>query len=240
MQEHKIVVAILDGQQSTIDGYYYRLGQNPNIEIAGAASAASQFEDLLAQRPVDVAIVDVRAPTAPDNANPFPALHVLPQLLRKHASLAVLVVSTHEERSMIQALLDAGAKGYIFKDDGEIIRDLATVVMAVATGGVHLSRRAYELMRQAMASAHDAQLTLRQLEALSLCAARPGEPLETLAKQLDISPSTLRNTLANIYERLGVHTRLEAILKARELGLIASPGTEGPPDRRPREAPRLQ
>ena len=56
---------------------------------------------------MDVAIVDVRAPRAPDNANPFPALRVL----------AVLVISTHEEHSLIQALLDAGTKGYIFRDD---------------------------------------------------------------------------------------------------------------------------
>jgi DNA-binding CsgD family transcriptional regulator len=65
-------------------------------------------------------------------------------------------------------------------------------------------------------------LTPRQLEALTLCSAYPGQSGNILAKQMGITYSTFRNLLSTSYIRLGVSNRAEAILKARALGLITS------------------
>ena len=216
----RIRVALLDDHQPVIDGYLYRLEKGPRIEVVGTAQFGTELEALLVQRPVDVVILDVSVPTSPTNRNPYPILHVLPTLLLRYPGLAALVISMLTDRTLIRSLLDAGASGYILKDDAELLRQLVEVVESVAAGGVHLSQAAYEQIRTYGPKAGEPLLTPRQLEALSLCGAYPGDPLTALAGKLSISDSTLRNLLSTAYVRLGVRNRTEAILKARELGLI--------------------
>ena len=60
-----IRVAMLDDHQGIIDGYMYRLGGAPGIEIAGAAASGEELQCLLAARPADVLLLDIDAPVAP-------------------------------------------------------------------------------------------------------------------------------------------------------------------------------
>src|SRR5579859_250422 len=220
MPTQKVRVAILDDHQSVVDGYYYRLEKQPEIEIAGAVGYGEELEGLLARGPVDVLILDVSAPTARENRNPYPILHLAPKLLERHAALSILVISMVDDRALIQALLDAGISGYILKEDMAAIQQLAAIVQAVAAGGVYFSEQAFQRLRNDAPGADPPPLTPRQAEAISLSAAYPGEPLSALSGMLHISESTLRNLLHNAYARLGAHNRGEATLKARELGLI--------------------
>jgi DNA-binding CsgD family transcriptional regulator len=96
-------------------------------------------------------------------------------------------------------------------------------VLAVARGEVFFSAQVYALMRKYVLPPGELVLTPRQLQALSLCSAYPGEAGNVLAKQMGITYSTFRNLLSTSYVRLGVSNRAEAILKARSLGLI-TPG----------------
>ncbi len=66
----KIRVAILDDNQSIIDGYLYRLNPAPEIEVVGVAYFGVELESLLAEHPADVVLLDVYVPVAPDNPNP--------------------------------------------------------------------------------------------------------------------------------------------------------------------------
>ena len=110
MSARKVRIAILDDHQTILDGYRFRLGQNPRIEIVGTAAYGEELETLLARSPVDVVILDVSVPTSPANPNPYPILYTIPRLLQNYPTLAVLVVSMLAERSLIRAVLDAGAR----------------------------------------------------------------------------------------------------------------------------------
>jgi len=213
-----IRVAILDDHQSIIDGYYYRLEKDPAIKIVGAAHTGAEFEALLAQQPADVVLLDLSVPTSAENSSPYPILFVIPQLQQRYPSLAVLVISMLSEPALVKAVLDAGASGYILKDDLTTIQALAAVIVAVAGGGVHFSAQVYQQLQKRVGGAP--VLTRRQLAALSLCAAYPGETLAHLAGLLGVTESTVRNLLSGAYERLGVRNRAEAVQKARELRLI--------------------
>jgi DNA-binding NarL/FixJ family response regulator len=214
----QINVGILEDHHSIIDGYNFRLSKYPNIEVVATASYGDALDGLLAEYEIDVLILDIRVPTSPDNPNPYPILNTIPKLLDKYPNLSILVISMHLQPGLIQAVMDAGARGYIVKDDQATIIKLGEVIETVASGGIHLSDNAYQVLRNKGPA--DKKLTPRQLEAISLCASLPGATTAQLADQLEVAHSTFRNLLSNAYLRLDVPNRTAAIEKARQLGLI--------------------
>lgn len=220
MIPHTIRVTILDDHQSIIDGYMYRLSTSNGIEVVATIRYGEDLESTLTVHPTDVLLLDINVPASADNPNPYPILYDISNLLQKYPNLNILVISMFAERSLIKAVMEAGASGYVLKDDQATIRDLANVVASVAHGGVYFSQKAHKLFLKNQRIDDNAPLTPRQLEALSLCAAYPNATTAHLAGKMSVSNSTVRNLLSGAYLRLGVPNRTAAIEKARQLGLI--------------------
>jgi DNA-binding NarL/FixJ family response regulator len=218
----KIRVTILDDHQSIIDGYLFRLSKVPNIEVVATLAYGEELEPTLAEHPSDVLLLDINVPTASDNPNPYPILHTIPKLLQVYPNLNVLVISMFAERGLIRAVMEAGASGYILKDDPAAIRELGNVITSVASGGIHFSQKAHQLLLSRESLSSGQRLSLRQQETLSLCAAFPNSTTAELARKMSVSNSTVRNLLSGTYVKLGVHNRAAAIAKGRQLGLITS------------------
>jgi two-component system, NarL family, nitrate/nitrite response regulator NarL len=214
----KIRVAILDDHPSIIDGFTLRLTQTPGIEIVGTALFGEDLEPMLAGKEVDVLLLDISVPNSPEDHNLYPVLHVIPRLFKNYPNLNILVISMFTQHSLIDALVNTGISGYIFKDDQVSIQQLDKIVEKVANGGIHYSQGAYQNVFEE--EPVESLLTARQLEALSLCAARPDCDTLILAKTLGITGSTMRNLLSGAYLRLGVRTRAAAIAKAHQLGIL--------------------
>ncbi len=217
----KIRVTILDDHQSTVDGYLYRLGSVPAIGIVATLRYGEELVKSLAEHQTDVLLLDFSIPTSPTNSNIYPTLTEIPRLLQLYPNLDVLMISMFAERSIIRAVMEAGASGYILKDDSAAIQALPDIVTSVADGGIYLSQRAGELY-QKRDNTDDSTLTRRQLEVLLLCAAFPSSKTAELAQKMCVSNSTVRNLLSGAYLKLDVHTRAAALEKARKLGLIKS------------------
>ncbi len=215
----KIKVTILDDHQSIKDGYLYRLSKTPEIEVVAALGYGDELEPSLAQHPTDVLILDVGVPVSAENPSPYPILHTIPSLLQLHPGLNILVISMFTERRLIRGVMEAGASGYILKDDTATINELGSVVLTVARGGIHFSQKAHQLFLSYQLQTGDA-LSPRQLEALSMCAAYPDSSTAELAKAMLVAHSTLRNLLSGAYVKLGVGTRAAAIAKAKSLMII--------------------
>lgn len=213
----KIRVAILDDHQSIIDGFTYRLSMDPDIQIVSTALFGEDLEPMIASNPVDVLILDVSVPNSQEDHNPYPVLHTIPGLLKNYPGLNILVISMFTQRSLIEALINAGICGYILKDDQSSIQQLDKIVRQVANGGIYFSEGA---TWESKTGNPGAILTPRQLEALSLCASHPDGDTVLLANELGVTGSTLRNLLSGSYLRLGVRTRAAAIAKAHQLGII--------------------
>ena len=220
----KIRVAILEDQQIAVDCYAFRLQDAPEFEIVGVANVYSDWEPLLATRPPDVALMDVKVPTAPDKPEPYPILRVMPKLVQAYPETAFLVISAYPEPMLIQGVMEAGANGYILKDDNALLRNLKNILAFVAAnGGIYLSAQAQQLLLQRQAARETLGLTARQVEALALCAAYPDCSTKELTARMDVAASTFRNLLSQAYLRLDVTSRKEAVLKAQQLGLIGRP-----------------
>lgn len=216
-----IRVAILENHQGIIDGYVLRLSNLPDIEIVAVATYGEALEPMLAQSPADVLLLDVHVPTNPENINTYPILHLIPKLLETYPNLVILVISMLNQRTLIEAVMAAGASGYVLKDDQATIKDLASVICSIAKGGIHLSQYAYQVLTKGQTASRDQTLTRRQIEVLSLCAAYPDASTHELASKLCIANSTMRNLLSQAYIKLNVRTRSAAIARARQLGWIS-------------------
>ena len=223
----KIRVTILDDHQNTIDGYVFRLSANPQIEIAATISFGQELEPTLAEHPTDVLLLDVNVPTSSENPNPYPILYAIPKLLQTYTGLNILVISMYAERGLIRAVMEAGASGYVLKDDQTTAQDLGSVVMSIAGGGIYFSQKAHELYRKHLTK-ESGLLSVRQMEALSLCAAYPNYTTAVLADMMTVSNSTVRNLLSAAYLKLDVNNRAAAIARAQQLGLI-TPTPPSPP-----------
>lgn len=222
-----IRVTILDDHQSIVDGYLFRLGNSRRVQVVATIGYGDELGPTLEKHPTDVLLLDVGVPISAANSNPYPILHVIPDLLQRYSNLVILVISMHAERSMIRAVMEAGSSGYILKDDRTTLRDLENVVISVASGGIHLSRQVNDILLRAGTGEIDL-LSRRQREALSLCLAYPDSTTAELARKMSISNSTIRNLLSGAYIKLGVRTRVSAVSKARQLGLITPEPTTIP------------
>ncbi|MFH1524649.1 MAG: response regulator transcription factor [Chloroflexota bacterium] len=230
----QIRVAILDDHQSIIDGYVYRLSMAPEIQIVATAVYGEDLDPMMANHAVDVLLLDISIPFSSDDNSPFPVLNVIPHLLQRFPELHILVISMFTQRSLVEALMNAGINGYIYKDDQASIQQLGKIVATVASGGIYFSQGAY---RSSQGEASKPVFTPRQLEAISLCAANPDIETNVLANQLGISGSTLRNLLSSAYLRLGVRNRAAAIAKAHQLGILpGSPEVNAGVKKKPSES----
>ncbi len=216
----KINVVILDDHQSIVDGYVLRLGQNPKIEVVATANFGNDLEPMLEKFPTDVLLLDINVPISTEIATPFPIQHVILKLLQLYPRLNILVISMFAERGLIRGIMEAGANGYILKDDRNTLVDLANVVLTIANGGIYFSQRAHQLFLSDQVAKTGNELSARQLEALSLCAAYPDALTTELSKEMAVANSTFRNLLSGAYIKLNVRTRTAAIAKAQSLGII--------------------
>ena len=212
----KIHVIIMDDHQSIVDGYLYRLSQIPEIEVAKTLAYGDDLEPALDEHPADVLILDIEVPASRENQNSYPILHTIPKLLRTYPHLAILVISMHNEPSLTRAIIDAGAVGYILKNDSSKIQELGKWILSLANGDPCFSDK---VLKAFPGRPHE-PFTTRQLEALSLCAAYPNSKTAELAGKMKIANSTLRNLLSTVYLKLGVQTRAAAIEKARQMGIL--------------------
>jgi DNA-binding NarL/FixJ family response regulator len=225
--QNMIRVAILDDHLMMIKGYESSLSTAPHIVVAGTARFGEELFPMLADKPADLLILDVQVPTSETNRSPYPILAAIPKLVQTYPELHILVSSMHNERALIQAIMDNGARGYILKDDLKAMRDLETIITAIVYDDeIFLSDEAqYQIDKQREKKLVEQLLTPRQVIALSVCGAYPSISTAQLAERLNVASSTVRNLLSGAYIRLGVRNRNAAVERARQLGLISANST---------------
>lgn len=217
----RIRVVILEDYQSTIDGYLYRLGNQNDIEIVATIGFGEDLEPILAAHtPVHVLILDINVPTSAENRRPYPILYLLPKVLQRYPKLKALVISMYDQPALIRLVSESGASGFVLKDDEATQRQLDSVIRTIAAGGIHYSKAAHQKLLDKTSQVTGLQP--RQVEVLALCAAYPDKNTSEIAHLLGLADSTVRTLLSHSYEQLGVGSRVAAVARAEELGIIAT------------------
>jgi DNA-binding NarL/FixJ family response regulator len=191
------------------------LSSVPDFEVVGEASTGEEAVARAAQLQPDVVLMDLQMP----EVNGIEATR---RILQESPSVRILVVTLFEDDDSVFMALRAGARGYILKDADE--EEMVLAIRAVARGEAIFSPTiATRLLAYFAAPKPAAQpqafptLTDREREILNLIA--QGHPNPSIAKQLHLSTKTVGNYVSNIFTKLQVADRAQAIIRAREAGL---------------------
>jgi len=214
MESDVIRVLVVDDHALHRDGIRQILGQQPDIQVAGEAESAERALVLVNQLHPTVVLMDIRLP----GMNGIDATR---RIRRDHPGTRVLVVSAYDDEEYIRGALEAGASGHLSKAAPG--RQLIEAVRAVAAGGTVIEPTVLNHLLAGTSSAPlpAARLTERELAVLELLA--HGLHNKQVATRLGISRRTVERHCDNIYDKLGVGSRTEAVVQAISAKLVSLP-----------------
>jgi DNA-binding NarL/FixJ family response regulator len=207
-------VVIADDHPMIRQGLRLTLGALPGIEVVGEATTGQQAVELAESLQPDVLIMDLNMP----EGNGIDATRALTQ---SSPHINVLILTMFDDDASVFQAMRAGARGYLLKGAGE--HEIERAIRGVASGeaifGPAVAQRVLDFLtgttpRQPAAFP---QLSEREREVLSLLAQGRSNP--DIARQLFLSPKTVRNHVSNIFTKLQVADRAQAIIRARDAGL---------------------
>lgn len=219
MTETRVRTVLIDDHTVLRDGLKLLLSLEPDLEVVGEAGTGREGIELAERERPDVVVTDVGLPD-------IDGVEVTRRLRESIPQTRVLVLTVHDEDHYIFTLIQAGASGYLLKNAAG--NDLVDAIRTVASGKPWLQPEiAQRLMTSASRKALAAQksgldalvepLTSREVEVLKLLAGAASN--REMAESLEISPRTVETHLANIYGKLGVRGRTEAMLWAIREGV---------------------
>jgi len=200
-------VSIVEDNPGTRESLTKMLERMPELEFLHAYATGEAALEGVVSAPPNVMLMDIRLPG-------MSGIECVARVKEKLPDVAVLMLTTYEESDLIFESLRAGAIGYLLKNMPPA--ELMNAVLQARTGGSPLSmriaRKIVNHFQQIESPESDlSQLTKREQEILSLLS--KGFLYKEIADQLRISPNTVRVHLQNVYEKLRVHSRTQAVMR---------------------------
>jgi NarL family two-component system response regulator LiaR len=198
------------------EGTRQLLEQSQDMEVIGEASDGMEAVQLAADLHPDVVVMDVRLPR-------LNGIEATRTITSHFPEIRVLILSAYDDDSYVFPLLEAGASGYLLKTASGV--ELAEAIRLVYAGQKALAPRITAKLVNRLggrgsyrAAGMPEGLTDREMEVLR--AAAHGQPNKEIASALAISPQTVQVHLRNIFAKLGVDSRSQAVAYAIRRGWI--------------------
>ncbi len=191
------------------------LAATPDTEVAGEAGDGLEAVALAERLQPDIVLMDLRMPGVD-------GIEATRRILQTSPHIGVLVLTMFEDDDSVFAAMRAGARGYLLKGalKAEILRAVRGVASGEAIFGSAIARRLmqyFAALPPSGAAAAFPELTERERAILALMATHRTNP--EIAQRLVLSDKTVRNHVSNIFSKLQVADRAQAIIRAREAGL---------------------
>lgn len=218
-----IRVLLADDHTLFREGVASLLERVPDIAIAGEASTGDDAVRLVGELLPDVVLMDLQMPG-------LGGIEATRAIVRQNPHVGVIVLTMFEDDESVFTALRAGARGYVLKDAdrGTLLRAIRAVARGEALLDASVARRVLEQFvppespaphtQERAASSLFAELTPREVEVLGLIA--QGLRNRDIAERLVISEKTVGNHISNIFAKLHVNDRSQAILRALREGLV--------------------
>jgi len=198
------------------------LGTEDGVEVVGEAATGLEAVRLVAEMQPDVVVMDLHMPELDGVAATRQIVHDSPHV-------AVLVLTMFDDDDSVFAAMRAGARGYVLKgtNQAEVVRAVHLVGAGGAMFGPAVAQRVIEFFsrpRPTTVAVAFPQLSDREHEILDLVA--QGQSNTSIASRLGITDKTVRNHVSNIFTKLAVADRAQAVVRAREAGLGGGSSTK--------------
>src|SRR5260221_12182914 len=212
-----ITILVADDNAPFREGVRALLRTETDLAIVGETGTGEETIAQAASLQPDVILMDLQMPI-------LNGIESTRRILAASPHMSVLVLTMFEDDDSVFAALQAGARGYLLKGalKAEILRAIRGVYQGEAIFGPTIAKRlmSYFATLKPAASAPSIQpfpeLTEREQEILALIAQHL--PNTEIAERLVLSPKTVRNHVSNIFSKLQVATRAQAIMRARQAG----------------------
>jgi DNA-binding NarL/FixJ family response regulator len=211
-----IRVVLADDHAVVRKGIREFLEQSGNIYVVAEAADGVEAVALVGEHAPDVAVLDVQMPG-------LTGIEATRRIKTEFPAVRVLILTAYDDDPYIFALLQAGASGYVLKtaDSGELVNAVEAVFRGESALDPAVAQKVVQQLtsgRPLGAQATTEPLTEREIEVLRLAA--KGLTNKAIGQALGISDRTVQGHLANIYGKLGVGSRTEAVTEALKQGWI--------------------
>jgi DNA-binding NarL/FixJ family response regulator len=214
-KEKKVRVFLADDHPLLRMGLTLAFNGKENIEVVGEAANGFDAIDRIKQLVPDVALMDIDMPGLSGTA----AIRLLRRIFPR---MKILALSTYNDKNYIQESMAAGADGYLLKTVD--VDTLARIIVAFNEGKKVISPYLLDLGIELepagdISGAAPFLLTRREVDILRLLG--EGKNNKDISAFLYLSPETVKTHLKNIFRKMGVKSRLDAVMKAKKGLLIA-------------------
>lgn len=212
-------IVIVDDHQVFAETLSRALASEPDLEVVAVTADLAGAVEATRREGPDVVVTDHRL----GGAGSADGVAVATAVLRERPGTAVVMLTASDDDRVLVAAIEAGCTGFVTKT--QPLGDVIGAIRSASTGEavVNPTMLARVLPRLATRSQPPAeQLTKRELEVLQVMAT--GAANQAIADQLFISRDTVRNHVASILQKLGAHSKLEAVAVALQRRIIDPPG----------------
>ena len=213
MNSERIRVLLADDHPVYRDGLAGLLSATTDLTVVGQASTGRRAVTMAESLTPDVVVLDLNMPE-------LNGVDAARQIVATAPHTAVLILTMYDDDALVFQAMQAGARGYVLKsaDPDTILAAVRSVARGEAIFGAALAQRLSHWF--GTMDGHRgpfAALTPRENQALELIARGWGNP--AIAERMGVSAKTVRNLVSNIFTKLQVADRAQAIAKARDAGL---------------------
>lgn len=214
MSSTALGVLIVDDHPIFRKGLRALVASHPELRLAGEATSGGEAVRLAAELRPDLILMDLQMAGGD-------GIGAIRQIIAARPESRILVVTMFDDDESVFAAMRAGARGYVLKDmdDEELSRALLAVGNGEAIFSAAIAGRMMRFFEQRPATPQVVFPELSESERRVLQLLAQGEHNRAIAERLALSPKTVRNYISNIFAKLQVADRAQAIVKARDAGL---------------------
>lgn len=208
--EKKTKILIIEDEKEIMEGYCFLLNQTNDFSCTGFTSGDAAIE-YLKRNTAQIILMDVNLPGTD-------GIKCTRIIKREHPEILIMMFTIYENNENVFKALEAGANGYLLKQSPP--EELVAALYELQNGGAPMSssiaRMVVASFNKTKPAQNDYDLTDREQEVLILLS--EGYRYKDIASRLFVSVSTVRSHIYNIYEKLHVHNRTEALNKYNKKG----------------------
>ena len=207
-------IMVVDDQNLFRSGLVRLLEADPRVQVVGQAVDGLDVIKKVTSLKPDVILMDLKMPN-------LDGIEATRRVVAEHPEVKILILTTFETDSYVLQALRAGASGYVLKDaqNDSIVSSILAVISGERVMASAVANRVIDMLsgNSTQKEFYDG-LTAREVEILKLIAM--GQANKQIARRLDISEKTVRNHVSNMYEKLHIYDRSQAVLYAVRKGLV--------------------